>query len=97
MIRILKPACVALHNFLRTEEISAPNGGTYFLAGFADNGDDQNGLWRQEEASLALRILTRLSSNMHSFAAKEMRDTYADYFINEGAVEWQRRSVGLDQ
>ena len=25
-----------------------------------------------------------------SIAAKETRDTYAEYFMNEGAVQWQR-------
>lgn len=89
-------ACIALHNFLRTQDLSAPSLDPYCPAGFVDTGDEDNGEWRQEEHSLALRNLTRLSSNMHSAAAREMRDSFAEYFVNEGAVEWRRNLIGLD-
>lgn len=81
---------------MRTQDLSAPSGGQYCPPGFVDTGDNSNGEWRQEEESLALRNLTKLSSNMHSAAAKEMRDNLSEYFVNEGAVEWQLRSVGLE-
>jgi hypothetical protein len=90
-------ACIVLHNFLRSDDLSEPSGGHYCPPGFADIGDEENGGWRQEEASMALRNINQLSSNMHTAAAKAMRDNFADYFINEGTVEWQRRIVGLEQ
>jgi len=89
-------ACVAMHNFLRSEDLSAPNSASDCPPGYADTGDEDNGHWRHEEPSLALRNLSNLSSNAHTAAAKEMRNAIAEYFVKEGSVYWQKRMVGLE-
>lgn len=93
---LLVPACVALHNFLRTEDLDGQTSIKYCPTGYADVGDQLNGEWRTNGEINALQEINKLSSNMHSRAAAEMRDDFANYFMNEGSVIWQRRSVGLE-
>ena len=92
---LLLLACVALHNFLRTEDIISSEN-AYCPVGYADDGDEDNGSWRANGDINAFRNITSLSSNMHSRAAGKMRDELAHYFTNEGSVDWQRKNVGLE-
>ena len=49
-----------------------------------------HGLWRIDictDSMLPLEIPAK--GHNTSVSAKEIRDVYADYFMNEGAVEWQ--------
>ncbi|XP_021960186.1 uncharacterized protein LOC110856052 [Folsomia candida] len=89
-------ACIALHNFLRTQDLSASNDAQYIPHGYADVGDENNGEWRQGEASLALRNINRMGSNNTKSAAKEMREILTNYFVNESSVPLQRTIVGLE-
>lgn len=89
-------ASIALHNYLRTEDLSAPTSGALYVPdGYADIDDHDNGNWRTEEGSLALRNINQLGSNNATAAAKEMRNSLASYFTNEGKVSWQMQRVCL--
>ena len=91
-----RTGCVALHNFLRSAEIdSAPNMQTYCPPGYADENDEPNGAWRTNGDINGLINISHLSSNMHSRVSKEMRDQFAEYFANEGALLWQNERIGF--
>ncbi len=89
-------ACIALHNFLRTQDLSVPNDTHYIPPGYADVGDENNGEWRLGGLSLALRNINRMGCNNAKSAAKEMREILTNYFVNEGSVPWQRTILGLE-
>ena len=50
---------------------------------FLWNGD------RNKTIFLALKMLEKIGSNNYSKTAKVIRDKFKDYFVNEGAVDWQ--------
>ncbi|XP_064462305.1 uncharacterized protein LOC135372766 [Ornithodoros turicata] len=83
-------ATVALHNFLRTVQATLP---LYTPAEMVDVEDVATGTireaaWRQDHQPRGVvRIRQRGFSN--SRQAKEIRELYTNYFINEGAVSWQ--------
>lgn len=82
-------ACVVLHNFLM-------NKSNYCNRGFADefNGCEIiEGLWRNElqnNTPIALTPCGSAGSNTHSRIAALGREKFKHYFLNEGAVPWQR-------
>lgn len=89
-------ACVALHNFIKTEEgILTPAERSYCPPGYGDTGGEPNGRWRDEQLSGALIDISKLSVAAHERLSKTMRDSLQDYVVNEGAVEWQEERVGL--
>lgn len=78
-------AAIALHNLLRSEEMQNEQRN----ARLADANI-------QEYGQCGFRQITKISSNMHSRAAKDMRDQLANYFLNEGAVDFQFVAAGLN-
>ena len=90
MISITK-ASVALHNFLMS--LNSNDNYSYCPPGFVDQ-DNSSGIiegeWRREkEHILGLRDIEHLGSNNYSKNAKETRDSFKEYFNQEGQVEWQ--------
>lgn len=90
--KIIWAAC-SLHNWLRKSTTR-----TYTPPGSVDSEDLHSGevipgLWRS--VTDGLTSITQIGSNNYKREAEEIRDTYATYFCNEGAVEWQWRRVGL--
>lgn len=82
-------AAIVLHNYLR-KSFSANR---YCPAGLVDSdnhGIITPGSWRQEAPGSSLQPL-QVPPNGHkaSTKAKEVRDTFKEYFFNEGAVDWQ--------
>ena len=80
-----------LHNYLRQDSHSR---NIYCPPGMADsvdeNGDLIPGSWRQESADSAfLSIENNVGGNNVSNSGKKVRDAFADYFSNEGCVDWQ--------
>ena len=90
LISITK-AIVALHNFLMS--LNSNENYSYCPPGFADQ-DNSSGIiegeWRREKENiLGLRDIEHLGSNNYSKNAKETRDSFKEYFNEEGQVEWQ--------
>ena len=80
-------ASVVLHNWLRRSNI-------YFSPGLVDredrNGEFQPGSWRSDGDQL--NELQHVRGNT-SQIAKDVRNNFANYFVNEGAVEWQNSKI----
>lgn len=80
-------AAVALHNWLRRSN-------DYFSPGLVDredrNGDFQPGSWRSDTDQI--NKLQHVRGNS-SLVAKDVRNNFANYFANEGRVEWQDSKI----
>ena len=79
-----------LHNYLR----SSSSRGVYCPAGTVDSesrdGELIYGLWRQDSAAQSLLPLTVPTTGHNATTdAKLVRETFKEYFCNEGAIAWQ--------
>lgn len=88
-------ACVCLHNFLMTEQTAVD---VYCPSGYVDtddwNGNVLLGEWRQEvDPVLGLQDAVRSCSDVYDPEAAQVRDTFAKFFVREGAVPWQESVV----
>ena len=80
-----------LHNMLIKSSFSA---NVYRPAFFADtileNGEIVAGEWRDNQSNDSLyELQVPRSGHNASIAAKSVRETFMDYFVSDGAVEWQ--------
>ena len=87
-------ACCMLHNFLRSKKSDAycPEG---FADSYGDDGQITDGSWRQNQPNLDLEI-GRQHTGRPSTQAVEMRKHLTNFFVGNGAVNWQRSSTLLD-
>ena len=89
-IASLVMAALVLHNHLRkssSRNVYCPQG---LLDTELRSGEVTNGLWRQESTSESfLPPSVPITGHNATNDAKLVRDTFKDYFVNEGAVEWQ--------
>ncbi|PNF38605.1 hypothetical protein B7P43_G03964, partial [Cryptotermes secundus] len=80
--------CALLHNFLRrsntSRQIYSPNGSF----DYEEDGHLKPGTWRQETSNSSLTPLSK-TPRKPSQEAKDIRKEFAEYFITNGAVEWQ--------
>ena len=80
-----------LHNML----IKSPNSANVYRPAFfadtiLDDGEIAEGEWREHQANDSLCSLqVPRSGHNASLYAKSIRETFMDYFVNDGAVEWQ--------
>lgn len=82
--------CVVLHNFCKMR--GASNGeSAYCPPDFTDNGDDNNGGWRQETENLP--SVNRMGSNNATRGLYNLRDQIKEYFMNLGQLPWQLQRV----
>ncbi|KAL4153006.1 hypothetical protein QTP88_000839 [Uroleucon formosanum] len=84
--------CCALHNWLRSESVSL-----YMPRGSVDEENIDEGIitegsWRTQSYSSFLPIANS-RSNHSSQAARDLRDKYQEYFLNEGSVSWQEMMI----
>ncbi|XP_054747281.1 putative nuclease HARBI1 [Anastrepha obliqua] len=84
--QIIVLACCYLHNFLRKKK-------SYSFSHLIDQEDENSGsiaqgAWRRESH---LNVLESAHLRNSSNKAKEIRNNFAEYFINEGAVSWQQK------
>lgn len=83
-------ACCVLHNFLREQHCE-----TYCPPGYADvmdtNGEIVEGTWRTDPQQL-VNINHTAQRNSPALAI-QARETFMDYFNNEGALPWQSQHV----
>lgn len=81
MVELIIETCVCLHNYLRLGEDS--------VFGLVDEElatHIKPGAWRSMESNLL--SLERNTTNSNN-KAKALRDRFAQYFVNEGSVDWQ--------
>ena len=89
-VESLVMAALVLHNYLRkssSRNVYCPHG---LLDTESRDGELTNGLWRQDGTSESfLPLSVPVTGHNATSDAKIIRDTFKDYFVNEGAVEWQ--------
>ncbi|CAB4001870.1 Hypothetical predicted protein [Paramuricea clavata] len=94
---LITKAVVALHNFLMSLTLSQrSNSYNYCPANYVDQENPCGttpGEWRNHDSSDGLIPIARTGSNNYSRTAKQVRDDFKDYFMNEGAVDWQWATV----
>lgn len=91
--RTVALACCYLHNYLRKRQSRA-----YVTMNLVDSEDLQagvvtNGSWRDVVNEIT-SLPPNPSSRNATHNAKVVRDTYSDFFNNEGQVSWQWKIVG---
>lgn len=85
-------AACSLHNWLRHLNPKT----TISLAVTEDDmGDVIPGRWRAVPRQL--QPVNRLGSNNYSRKDKEVRESYATYFMNEGAIPWQWKRAKVSE
>ena len=90
-VKEITKAVVALHNFLMTE--NELNNQNYCPPTYSDR-DGPSGLqlgeWRLDEQNIhGLLPISNHASNHYSEDARMVRESYKEFFNNEGAVDWQ--------
>eukprot|EP00112_Aurelia_sp_Birch-Aquarium-sp1_P001674 Seg1181.5 transcript_id=Seg1181.5/GoldUCD/mRNA.D3Y31 product="Protein ANTAGONIST OF LIKE HETEROCHROMATIN PROTEIN 1" protein_id=Seg1181.5/GoldUCD/D3Y31 len=90
-VKEITKAVVALHNFLMTE--NKLNTQNYCPPTYSDR-DGPSGLqlgeWRLDEQNIhGLLPISNHASNNYSEDARMVRESYKEFFNNEGAVDWQ--------
>ena len=90
-VKEITKAVVALHNFLMTE--NELNNQNYCPQNYIDV-EGPNGLqlgeWRLDNQNIqGILPINNNTSNNYSEDARMVRDSYKEYFNNEGAVDWQ--------
>ena len=97
-VRNITMAAIALHNWQRSQssigKVELPNGLV----------DEENGYhniiegsWRKEQPNDTwFSLSNNIYGNRSSNEAKSIRDEFKDYFVMEGAVDWQWRCANID-
>lgn len=92
--RIVALACCYLHNFLRKRQSRA-----YVTTNLVDSEDLQagvitNGSWRDVVINEITPLQHNTTNRNAANSAKAVRDTYSNFFNNEGQVSWQWKTLG---
>ncbi|XP_012521454.1 protein ALP1-like isoform X2 [Monomorium pharaonis] len=91
-------ACVVLHNWLINEDLQIlPARRRYIPNDLVDREDccdnTENVIWRVEGQLPLWQNLTATTCRNSSNEAKQVRQGYTKYFMEEGAVDWQWRKI----
>ena len=83
-------AALTLHNFLR----SGPSKFIYCPKGVADEcypltGEQLSGLWEKDATGSLVKFTSHSHGSNSTTNAKKVRETFTEYFCNEGSVPWQ--------
>ena len=98
-VKIVTLAAITLHNWLRSE---SKIGKFYIPVGLTDRenietGEFFEGTWRSDKyQGTWYPIQNSLHANRSSNLAREVRDEFTEYFMNEGCVPWQWKSAKID-
>ena len=89
-------ACIALHNYLASTDFKNTPQTRYIPPNAVDrensSGVVSSGDWRGESSNM--RTINRVSSNMASRQAVEIRDNFNEYFLSDqGKVPWQENVI----
>ena len=98
-VKITTLAAITLHNWLRSEskieKIDIPVGLTDREN--IETGEFFEGTWRSDKyQGTWYPIQNSLHGNRSSNLAREVRDEFTEYFMNEGCVPWQWKSAKID-
>ncbi|KAG8311342.1 uncharacterized protein LOC124371719 [Homalodisca vitripennis] len=88
-VALVTMTCVILHNFLRRSRTSRS---MYTPAGTfdsEDNGMVTGGSWREDTADMTSMLPLQKVPRKPGTAAKEYREEFAEYFMNNGKIPWQ--------
>lgn len=88
-VALVTMSCVVLHNFLRRSKTSRS---IYTPVGTFDSEDSgfvTEGSWREDSADVASMLPLQKVPRKPGTAAKEYREEFAEYFINNGKIPWQ--------
>lgn len=86
-------AITLLHNYLKRHSTNV-----YMIPGLVDREEDGNlneGTWRQNNNNITSILPVRNIPRRSPAHLNAIRDELADYFMNEGKVSWQARSLNL--
>lgn len=84
-------ACCVLHNFLITtnkQKYAPPQ----MFDRYDENNDLIPGEWRRDEVSNETMIPLHRSSSTQNIG-KDVQEEFANYFVNEGELEWQYQKI----
>lgn len=92
VVKLVKAAC-SLHNWIRKSGLNQTI--EYIIQDIEDleNGILIPGQWRKEPQSTGVINIAATSQRNYLNEAKDKRDRLADYFMGEGAVNWQDRMI----
>lgn len=86
-------AITLLHNYLKRHSTNV-----YMIPRLVDREEDGNlneGTWRQNNNNITSILPVRNIPRRSPAHLNAIRDELADYFMNEGKVSWQARSLNL--
>lgn len=89
-IHLVKAAC-ALHNWIRKSGKN-PNSISVDIED-TEIGRLLHGSWRNDTNPTGLQHLGTILQRNSNTEAKDKRNSFADYFLGEGAVSWQNRMI----
>ena len=81
---------LALHNMLRASSESRNVYSPFSLAdSIGIDGSMVDGEWRRESEAGMFSLQPKSTGSNSPLSAKQVRDNFKDYFVGEGAIEWQ--------
>lgn len=85
---------LTLHNFLRKGKSKMIYSPLVLTDSIGNDGEFHPGLWRKDATCNGLVQMQRLKIGFNARnKSKRVRDTFKDYFFNEGAVAWQWENI----
>lgn len=90
-VALVTMTCCFLHNFLRKSNSSRTN---YTPMGTFDlevEGNFVPGSWCTEQDNVTSMLPLKKVARKPSIEAKNIREEFAEYFMNEGKVVWQEK------
>ena len=91
-VRCVVLAAICLHNFLRDRQVAVRSMDDSVDMEDLQSGQLHEGRWRLNHRQDGLRNLKPQSGRV-AVDAKQLREQLANYFINEGSVDWQWRFI----
>ena len=97
-VKVITIAAIILHNWLRNDASYRKIYISNALCEYENESSGQivDGSWRTDPPTESWQRISGSRANNPSVEAKEIREEYAQYFLNEGCVPWQWRSARID-
>ena len=96
-VKVITYSVLILHNFLRSESTTGKIYIPHNLIDFDDGcGTVIPGDWRKVAPSGTLLNLELFASRNSSRQAKDVREKFKRFFMNEGSVPWQWKAAQVD-
>ena len=98
-VRTVTLAAITLHNWLRSQNGA---GKIYLTPGLVDSENIETreiseGSWRRDAIQGSwYSVSNSVHGNRSTNIAKEIREEFTEYFMNEGCVSWQWKCARID-